>query len=29
VTIVSPASPLGALWAFMKAVGRLIDPFFT
>ena len=26
---VSPASPLGALWAFMKAVARLIDPFFT
>ena len=28
-TIISPASPLGGLWAFMKAVGRLIDPFFT
>ena len=27
--IVSPASPLGAIWAFMKAIARLIDPFFT
>ncbi len=27
--IVSPASPLGGLWAFMKAIARLIDPFFT
>lgn len=27
--IVSPASPLGGLWAFLKAVARLIDPFFT
>jgi hypothetical protein len=27
--IVSPTSPLGALWAFLKAVARLIDPFFT
>lgn len=27
--VVSPTSPLGALWAFLKAVVRLIDPFFT
>ncbi|MEN6343283.1 MAG: hypothetical protein ABFC89_12090 [Methanospirillum sp.] len=27
--IISPASPLGAIWAFMKAIARLIDPFFT
>ena len=26
---VSPTSPLGALWAFLKAVASLIDPFFT
>ena len=27
--VVSPTSPLGSLWAFLKAVARLIDPFFT
>ncbi len=27
--VVSPTSPLGALWAFLKAVARVIDPFFT
>jgi hypothetical protein len=27
--IVSPTSPLGAFWAFLKAAARLIDPFFT
>ena len=29
VGLVSPASPLGGLWASLKAVARLIDPFFT
>jgi len=27
--VVSPTSPLGSLWAFLKAIARLIDPFFT
>ncbi|MEN6517585.1 MAG: hypothetical protein ABFC38_05260 [Methanospirillum sp.] len=27
--IVSSTSPLGAFWAFLKAVASLIDPFFT
>lgn len=26
--VVSPLSPLGTLWAFLKAIARLIDPFF-
>jgi hypothetical protein len=27
--MVSRASPLGALWAFLKAVAGALDPFFS